>query len=65
MEIDVKEQTEKLQAEAQQIGKELSVIQNQIAQLQQRQQLLINEALKNQGALDLINSLNGKKPKEK
>ncbi len=59
MELDVKEQTEKLQKEAQRIGKELSVIQQQTTQLQQRQQLLINEALKNQGALDLLKSLNG------
>ncbi|KKM98745.1 hypothetical protein LCGC14_1154910 [marine sediment metagenome] len=65
MELDVKEQTEKLQEEAQRIGKELSVIQQQATQLQQRQLLLINEALKNQGALDLLTSLNGKKPKEK
>ena len=64
MELDVKEQTEKLQEEAQRIGKELSVIQQQATQIQQRQQLLINEALKNQGALDLLTSLNGKKPKE-
>ena len=61
MELDVKKQTEKLKEEAQKIGGELSVIQNQMAQLQQRQQLLINEALKNQGALDLINSLGEKK----
>ncbi len=60
MELDVKEQTEKLQEEAQRIGKELSVIQQQATQLQQRQQLLINEALKNQGALDLIKRLDGK-----
>ncbi len=64
MELNVKEQTEKLQGEAQKIGQELSFIQNQIAQLQQRQQLLINEALKNQGALDLLKSLDGEKPKE-
>ena len=63
MELDIKEQTEKLQEEAQRIGKELSVIQQQATQLQQRQQLLINEALKNQGALDLIKSLDGEKPK--
>ncbi len=64
MEIDMQEQEAKLKTEAQKIGKELSEIQRGINQLQQRQQLLINEALKNQGALDLLQSLNGKKPKE-
>ncbi|KKM15637.1 hypothetical protein LCGC14_1694140 [marine sediment metagenome] len=59
MELDVKEQTEKLKEEAQRIGKELNEIQRAINQLQQRQQLLINEALKNQGALDLLKNLNG------
>ena len=58
VEVNIKEQEEKLKAEAQKIGEELQVIQTQAAQLQQRQQLLINEALKNQGALDLIKSLN-------
>ena len=65
MEIDIKEQEAKLKEEAQRIGEELSEIQRATNQLQQRQQLLINEALKNQGALDLLTSLNGKKPKEK
>ncbi len=64
MELDVKEQTEKLQEEAQRIGEELGVIQQQATQLQQRRQLLINEALKNQGALELLQSLDGDKPKE-
>ena len=63
MEIDVKEQTEKLQEEALRIGRELSIIQQQATQLQQGQQLLINEALKNQGALDLLQNLDGGKPK--
>ena len=62
MEIDIKEQEEKLKAEAQKIGGELSLMQQQATQLQQRQQLLINEALKNQGALDLLKNLNGTEP---
>ncbi len=62
MEIDIPEQEAKLKAEAQKIGEELSMMQNQMAQLQQRQQLLINEALKNQGALDLLQKL-GELPK--
>ncbi len=57
MELDVKEQTKKLQEEAQRIGEQLGEIQNGINQLQQRQQNLINEALKNQGALDLLRGL--------
>ena len=61
MEIDVKEQEAKLKAEAQRIGEELAEIQKQANQLQQRQQLLVNEALKNQGALDLLESLDGEK----
>ena len=62
MEINISEQEEKLKAEAQKIGDELSMIQQQAAQLQQRNQILINESLKNQGALDLLKSLNGEKP---
>ena len=59
MEIDIKEQEAQLKAEAQQIGGELSQVQSGINQLQQRQQLLVNKALKNQGALDLIKNLEG------
>ncbi len=62
MEIDMQEQEAKLKTEAQKIGEELSEIQRGINQLQQRQQLLINEALKNQGALDLLKNLNGTEP---
>ena len=62
MEIDVMEQEAKLKAEAQKIGEALSQIQSQIQQLQQRQQLLINEALKNQGALEMLTKLNEPKP---
>ncbi len=61
MEIDIKEQEAKLKAEAQKIGEEISMIQSQAQQLQQRHQVLVNEALKNQGALDLLTSLNGEK----
>ena len=63
MELDIKEQEEKLRAKAQNIGNQLNEVVRQINQLQQRQQLLINEALKNQGALDLLNNLNGNEPK--
>ncbi|KKK78082.1 hypothetical protein LCGC14_2847140 [marine sediment metagenome] len=64
MEVNIEEQEAKLKAETQKIGEELSQVQSQINQFQKRQQLLINEALKNQGALDLLKSLDGKKPKE-
>ena len=57
MEIDIKEQEEKLQKEAQRIGKQLTEVQRGIQQLQQKQQILINEALKNQGALELLQSI--------
>ena len=57
MEINIEEQEAKLKAEAQRIGEELGQIQNGMAQLEQKRQLLVNEALKNQGALDLLKSL--------
>ena len=57
MEINIEEQEAKLRAEAQRIGEELGQIQNEMAQLEQKRQLLVNEALKNQGALDLLKSL--------
>ena len=57
MEINIDEQEEKLKSEARSIGEQLGEVQNQINQLQQRQQFLINEALKNQGALDLLKGL--------
>ncbi len=60
MEVDLKEQEAKLKTEAQGIGEQLGQVQNAMAELQQKQQLLINEALKNQGALDLLKNLNGK-----
>ena len=63
MEIDIKEQEAKLKTEAQNIGEQLNEVVRQINQLQQRQQLLINEALKNQGALDLLSNL-GNEPKQ-
>ncbi len=57
MEIDIKEQEGKLKTEAQSIKEQLEEVQKQANQLQQRQQFLINEALKNQGAIDLLKSL--------
>ena len=61
VEINIKEQEAKLKAEAQKIGEQLGEVQRQMTQLQQRQQLLINEALKNQGALEMLQNLGGTK----
>ncbi len=64
MELNVKEQTEKLQAElAQETGK-LQQIDNQIAQLQQAKNIQVAAILKKQGALELLQSLVGDEPKE-
>ena len=57
MEINIEEQKAKLKAAAQRIGEELAQVQNGMAQLEQKRQLLVNEALKNQGASDLLKSL--------
>ena len=65
MELNVKEQTEKLQGEALQIAEKIVAVRRQIEQLQRTLQLLINESLKNQGASNLLQSLEGDKLKEK
>ena len=57
MEINIEEQEAKLKAEAQGIGEELANVQRAEAQIAQTKQGLINRALQNQGALDLLESL--------
>ncbi len=57
MDINIEEQEAKLKAEAQRIGEELIQVRNGQAMLQQKEQDLINQALKNQGALDLLKGL--------
>lgn len=57
MEIDIEEQEAKLKTEAQRIGEELGRVQAEQQRLQQVQQDLINQAVKNQGALNLLESL--------
>ncbi len=57
MEINIEEQEAKLKAEAQRIGEELMEARKGQVMLQQKEQDLINQALKNQGALDLLNDL--------
>ena len=60
MDINIEEQEAKLKAEAQRIGEELAQARNGQAMLRQKEQELINLALQNQGALNLLRSLNGK-----
>ena len=57
MDININEQEAKLKTEAQRIGEELGRVQTEQQRLQQGQQELINQALKNQGAMDLLESL--------
>ncbi len=65
MELNVKEQTEKLQAELAQMTRQLQQVDNQMAQLQQARNIQVNTILKKQGALELLQSLSVEKPKEK
>ncbi len=65
MELNVKEQTEKLQAELRQMTGQLQQVDNQMAQLQQARNIQVNTSLKKQGALELLQSLSVEKPKEK
>ncbi len=64
MELNVKEQTEKLQAELAQATRQLQQVDNQMAQLQQARNIQVNTILKKQGGLELLQSLDGDKPKE-
>ena len=64
MELNVKEQTEKLQAEIAQLTGQLQQLDNQLAQLQQAKNNQIAEILKKQGALELLQRLGNEKPKK-
>ncbi len=57
MELNVKEQTEKLQAEQAQLNQQLQ-------QIEQAKNNAVAAILKNAGKLELLQSLNGDKPKE-
>ena len=57
MEINIEEQEAKLKEEARRIGEELIEVRRGQVILQQKEQDLINQALKNQGALDLLKGL--------
>ncbi len=65
MELNVKEQTEKLQAELDALGNQATQIDNQISLLRQAKQDLVNQVFKKTGALELLQSLNGDKLEEK
>ena len=64
MEIDIKEQQDKLRAEVAELTGQLQQIDNQIAQLNQAKNNQVALILKKQGALELLQSLNGDKPKD-
>lgn len=64
MELNVKEQTEKLQAEIAQLSGQARNIEDQLTILSNQKQQLINTILKKAGALELLQGLDGGKPKE-
>ena len=64
MELNVKEQTEKLQAEITRLTGELQQLESQVAQLQQARNNQVALILKKQGALELLQNLDGGKPKQ-
>ena len=64
MEIDIKEQQDKLRAEVAELTGQLQQLDNQIAQLNQAKNNQVALILKKQGALELLESLNGAKPKD-
>ena len=65
MEIDIKEQQDKIRAEVAELTGQLQQLDNQIAQLNQAKNNQVALILKKQGALELLQSLNGEKPEEK
>lgn len=64
MELNVKEQTEKLQGELAQATGQLQQVDNQLAQLQQARNIQVAVILKKQGALELLQGLGAEEPKE-
>ena len=62
MEIDIKEQQDKLRAEIAELTGQLQQLDSQIAQLNQAKNNQVALILKKQGALELLESLNGAKP---
>ena len=64
MEVDIKEQQDKLRGEIAELTGQLQQLDNQIAQFQQAKNNQVALILKKQGALELLQSLDGEKPKE-
>ena len=64
MELDVKEQTEKVQGEIADIENQVKQVVAQENQLAKVKGDLLLQGLKKQGAIELLQSLNGDKPKE-
>ncbi len=64
MELNVKEQTEKLQTEIARLTGELQQLESQATQLQQARNNQVALILKKQGALELLQNLDGGKPKQ-
>ena len=62
MELDVKKEAEKLQAEIAQLTGQLQQLEAQIAQLNQARNNQIALILKKQGALELLQNLDGHEP---
>ena len=61
MEIDVKKETEKVNEEMQVLTTNANQLQNQINILSQQRQEVINQLVKKQGELELLQRLNSKK----
>ena len=60
MELNVKEQKEKLETEIAQLAGQIQQLEAQINQLTQNKSNLLQAFLKKQGALELLNNLDGK-----
>jgi len=65
VEVDVKGKIAEKEADLQSLAQRLQSMEQQMQNLQQQRQTLINEAVKAQGALDVLRSLDGTQPAEK
>ena len=67
MELNIKEQTEKLQGEANQLASKVRSMDEQLAMLNNQKQQVMNELIKKLGGIELLQSLekDTTKPKEK
>lgn len=62
MDINIEEQEAKLDAEDQRIAADLIEIRNARGMLEKKEQALVNESFRNQGARAWLKSLNGTQP---